>query len=214
MKTKETLAIEQALFNEYCGPWQFGVHEVTIGLGGSERVDFLTISTHDVVRCFEIKVSKSDLNSKAKLSFCGNYNYLVAPKEIGLLALESEIIPSWVGVMVFSPQEELEILRAPAYKEINAEALSVIKSSLIRSMSREINKSKSNNYNELSRDLSRTRRALKQLRREHAELKNEFNELRRRERIIGSLEGSIYDDYDVEEIEEMYASIKRYEEDI
>ena len=78
MKTNATLQLEEAIKRKYCTAEQFGVHEVTLGIGGHERADFMTISVNDVVRCFEIKVSMSDLKSKAKLTFCGNFNYLAA----------------------------------------------------------------------------------------------------------------------------------------
>lgn len=38
----------------------FGVNEVTIGLKGKERVDYMTCSTEGIFRCYEIKISKAD----------------------------------------------------------------------------------------------------------------------------------------------------------
>lgn len=158
MKTEKTLRLEKAIKNKFCDYEQFGVHEVTIGFGGRERADFVTITTDDIVSCFEIKVSKSDLNSKAKLTFCGHYNYLVAPYAVAKEALEK--LPEWVGVLY---DEDLKILRAPQPMSISAEALSVIKSSLIRSMYREINKSDPTKYNIISRELAQSKKKLKEL---------------------------------------------------
>lgn len=158
MKTEETLRLERAIKNKFCNYEQFGVQEVTIGFNGRERADFVTITTDDVVSCFEIKVSKSDLNSKAKLTFCGHYNYLVAPYAVAKEALDK--LPEWVGVLY---DEELKTLRGAQLMSISAEALSVIKSSLIRSMHREINKSDPTRYNIILRDLSRSKKKLKEL---------------------------------------------------
>jgi len=66
----------------------FGCYEVTIGCrdtwhgGGYERVDFMTYDTRGEFRLYEIKVSKSDFNSSAKKTFCGDYNYFVMPEAL------------------------------------------------------------------------------------------------------------------------------------
>lgn len=176
MKRPETLALEQALGDKYCTPWQFGIHEVTLGVGGHERADFLTMSTTDVIRCFEIKVSRSDLYSKAKLTFCGHYNYLVAPRPIAELALSSDLIPSWVGVLAGTT---LESLRDPTRRELSPEQLSIIKSSLVRSMAREINKSDPNNYDKLVRELNSLKSEVQQLRQELSEANQALRRARR-----------------------------------
>lgn len=190
MKTTETLKLEQAIKEKYCTPWQFGIHEVTLGFGGKERADFMTISTNDVVRCFEIKVSMSDLRSKAKLTFCGNYNYLVAPYDIACAALE--ILPSHIGVLY---GYGLNVLRNPAYVEITSESLSIIKSSLIRSLSREVRKGDPTYYNKVALQLSHTQKNLNDLRTKE----------RIRNRIIDSLEAPAPDE--LEDIEDIYEAV-------
>ena len=190
MKTDLTLRLEQAIKEKYCTSWQFGVHEVTLGIGGNERADFITISTHDVVRCFEIKVSMADLHSNAKLTFAGHYNYLVAPYDIAVAALE--ILPPHIGVLY---GDTLAVLRNPSYQEITPEMLSVIKSSLIRSMSREMRKGDPTYYNNIARQLSHTRKNLSDLRTKE-KIKN---------RIIDSLEAP--DPAELEDIEEIYAAV-------
>ena len=61
----------------------YGCYEVCLGAGyGDEYVDYMTMSSTNVFRAYEIKVSLSDLKSKAKLSFCGDYNYIVLPSEL------------------------------------------------------------------------------------------------------------------------------------
>ena len=63
----------------------YGAFEVVIGhntMGyGNEYVDFLTMTSDNEFRCYEIKVSKEDLHSNAQLSFYGDFNYVVIPDE-------------------------------------------------------------------------------------------------------------------------------------
>lgn len=91
MKTKLTKEIEQALVKKYCsGTFKntYGALEVPVDytLGnGKENIDFATYNpTNQDITCFEIKVTKSDFNSQASLSFYGNKNYLVVPLDLGL----------------------------------------------------------------------------------------------------------------------------------
>lgn len=76
MKTALTKEIEQSLIfatraNE---PGIYGALEVTLGEGyGTERIDYMTMDTKNIFRCYEIKISKKDFYSKAKLSFVGDY---------------------------------------------------------------------------------------------------------------------------------------------
>lgn len=64
----------------------YGCKEVTLRNpnyeANKERVDYVTFNTKGIIRCYEIKVTESDLNSKNKLSFWGDYNYLVLPKDL------------------------------------------------------------------------------------------------------------------------------------
>ncbi|GAA0191051.1 hypothetical protein [Lactobacillus kefiranofaciens] len=86
MKTKLTRKIEFALAKKVLDSrfrTEYGALEVPCGnwIGkGKENVDFATYapSTQEIT-CYEIKVSKSDFNSNASLSFYGHRNYLVAP---------------------------------------------------------------------------------------------------------------------------------------
>lgn len=61
----------------------YGCYEVCLGAGyGDEYVDFMTMNSTNVFQAYEIKISLTDLKSKAKLSFCGDYNYIVLPTEL------------------------------------------------------------------------------------------------------------------------------------
>lgn len=58
MKSKLTKEIEKALQKETSN-W-FGCLEVTIGWYGRKRVDFMSMDSKEIFRCFEIKISKAD----------------------------------------------------------------------------------------------------------------------------------------------------------
>lgn len=82
----------------------FGAFEVVMGANtigyGNEYVDFLTMDSDSVFRCYEIKVSREDLHSNARLSFYGDYNYLVVPDEgmvPGLLKDAMHLVSSVYG---------------------------------------------------------------------------------------------------------------------
>lgn len=47
---------------------------------------------------FELKLTKSDFHSDAKITFYGHYNYYVMSKE--LYEQVADEIPDWVGVYV------------------------------------------------------------------------------------------------------------------
>ena len=80
MKTELTLQIEKAILlaTKADKLGVYGAYEVSIGKGyGDQFVDYITMDTKNIFRCYEIKISLQDLKSKNKLSFCGDYNYLV-----------------------------------------------------------------------------------------------------------------------------------------
>lgn len=84
-ETELTKAIKRVLLHHTKADCSgiYGCYEVCLGAGyGDEYVDYMTMSSTNVFRAYEIKVSLSDLKSKAKLSFCGDYNYIVLPEEL------------------------------------------------------------------------------------------------------------------------------------
>lgn len=86
MKTQETLDVEYFLIKGVAKKGTYGCKEVTLRHtaydNAIERVDYATINNYGEIRCYEIKVSKSDLMSSNKLSYWGDYNYLVLTKEL------------------------------------------------------------------------------------------------------------------------------------
>lgn len=111
----------------------FGCFEVTIGWDGRERVDYITYDTKGIWRCYEIKVSKADFYSKAKLSFVGHFNYYVLTSE--LYEQVKDDIPSHIGVYVNGYQS---VKRAK--KQEPTVDVQVLKDSMIRSLAREFQK--------------------------------------------------------------------------
>src|SRR5699024_3861948 len=75
----------------------FGCFDMTIGIGGSERDDYIAYDTKGVFSCYEVKSSKDDFYSDAKWSFCGHYNYFVMTRE--LYDQVKHDIPSHAGVV-------------------------------------------------------------------------------------------------------------------
>lgn len=139
-KTVETIKAEYCIANDCKKRDWFGCHEVTIGWRGNERVDYMSVDKKNNIRCFEIKVSKSDFYSKAKNSFCGNYNYYVMPKE--LFEQVKHDIPHHVGVFMFDAHTFAEQVYGYLYSlkkatKVNIDNADDMKMYLMRSMARE-----------------------------------------------------------------------------
>lgn len=106
MKRKETLEIEKALEQLAKEKRWYGCEEITIGFynagKGNEVCDYVLMDSKGTLRCYEIKVTLSDLRSNAKKSWYGHYNYLVVTKDLYEKMKESdfESLPKHVGVIV------------------------------------------------------------------------------------------------------------------
>lgn len=136
-KAEETIEIEKALYKATNKMGVFGCLEVTIGWKGNERVDYLTMDTKGVWRCYEIKVTRNDFYSKANNTFIGNYNYYVMPSE--LYDRVKKDIPNHVGVL----DEYCNNLKKPTKQELAVDE-DILKNSMIRSLSREVDKKAEN----------------------------------------------------------------------
>lgn len=148
-KRKETLEIEEKLRYMCQKRRLFGCEEVTIGFyhngHGDEIVDFCTMDTHGIIRCYEIKVTLSDLKSKAKKSWYGHYNYLFVTSELygKIYKNLSDYIPDYVGVAIpcsSSWSDGVEIRRKPKKQNLSQEQSIMMKESMIRSMNYKMNK--------------------------------------------------------------------------
>ena len=156
-KTDLTKEIEKALRIE-TSKW-FGCPEVTIGWYGKQRVDFMTMDSKDVFRCYEIKISKSDFKSKHGHNFVGHFNYYVVPKEL-YESIKNEV-PKEVGVYIWNGKY-LSLVKRAKRKELEVD-ISILKNSMIRSLYRDSCKIiASENVEEMNRLKSRLAKAEKE----------------------------------------------------
>lgn len=170
MKTDKTIRIEQMLWKYTQKQGVFGCFEVTIGIGGRERVDYLTYSTKNIWRCYEIKTSVSDFYSKAELSFIGHYNYFVLTKEV--YEKVKQDIPNGIGVVIGK-----NIVKRPKKQKLKVSE-QVLKDSMIRSLARENQKyQKSKRISEitqLKKKVSSYKSLYKREKKERKELEKEI----------------------------------------
>lgn len=155
MKTPETVELEKAIYGATRKLGVFGCFEVTIGFGGTERVDYLTYDTKGVWRCYEIKISVSDFHSKNANTFVGNFNYYVLTQE--LFDKVADEIPEGIGVYVGGYLVVKATRRDVAIEE------RVLFKSIMRSLYREYEKSRD------SQDVARMQRMAKGLRNAQSE---------------------------------------------
>ncbi|MBD5316582.1 MAG: MmcB family DNA repair protein [Bacteroides sp.] len=108
-KSKLTVEIEKALVRKTKKKkGLYGALEATIGFSDKgrdyERCDYMTFDSSNEICCYEIKVSKEDLQSQAKKTFIGNRNYLVIDRYTydELKENHPELLPKgMVGIMVY-----------------------------------------------------------------------------------------------------------------
>ena len=116
MKTSLTIEMEEALYY-YCRENGDIVVEEVVMPEDQGIVDTLACRLLEdnqfEWRCYELKVSKADFRSKAKLSFVGNYNYFVLPE--ALYHKVKEEIPSHVGAMIYHAYLDTSEQRLPGY---------------------------------------------------------------------------------------------------
>ncbi|CAJ1190234.1 hypothetical protein FD33_GL000333 [Companilactobacillus paralimentarius DSM 13238 = JCM 10415] len=102
MKTKLTKNLESTLY-QYCKEQgSYVVEEVSMpdDKGIVDTLSYQQLRNDQIEwRCYELKVTKSDFHSKAKLSFIGNYNYFVLPQK--LFEEVADEIPSHIGVLIY-----------------------------------------------------------------------------------------------------------------
>lgn len=173
MKTKETTALEDILYETTHKQGVFCCFEVTIGWYGKERVDYMTYDTEGVFRCYELKVTKSDFHSPCHNSFVGHYNYYVLPE-----ALYEEVkgeIPDGVGVYI-QQGKFLTSARRAKRQEVDEDTLNVLRNSLIRSLSREADKKRTS---ESADKMARLKRQVNQAEREKQDLRRKYWDLLR-----------------------------------
>lgn len=143
-KTDLTRQAEKCLWYHTDKMGVFGCFEVTIGWYGNERVDYITYSTDNTIRCYEIKVTLADLKSKAKQTFIGDYNYLVITKELWEI-IQADVELGWQyhnqGIIVFS-EDGIGVTSVKKAKKQNVTigTRATVLESMVRSLNREVGK--------------------------------------------------------------------------
>lgn len=135
-KTEETKMLEKSLEERSRKKREYGCEEVTIGFKheghGDEIVDYMTMDANEVFRCYELKVTLSDLKTDNKLSWYGDYNYLVISDLLYMRHPDWDMyIPPYVGIMV---GQDLVVKRNAKKKGMIAENREMLKNSLLRSV--------------------------------------------------------------------------------
>lgn len=148
MKTIETEDLEQRLMRRYFKPGTHIVFEVSLEqarhltcIYGSQKTppeffdldypgiaDAMVSDNYGNISCFELKVTKSDFHSDAKLSFVGHMNYYVMPRE--LYGKVKDQIPDFVGVFVPFGEDSLESVKKAKRQEMKYDVRAVLVSML------------------------------------------------------------------------------------
>jgi len=168
MKSQLTIDLEKEIWRATNKKGVFGCFEVTIGWTSKNkgRVDYLTMDTKGIWRCYEVKSSKPDFYSKSKHTFVGNYNYYVMPKE--LYKQVKNDIPKYVGVYASGG-----FIKNPQKQKLKVDE-QILKNSMIRSLSRDVDKMiKSDNpliINSLNKQISKNKKDAENYKRKYNEL--------------------------------------------
>ncbi len=176
MKSSVTEQLEKKIYRNTKKQGVFGCFEVTIGWFGKERVDYLTYDTKGIWRCYEIKSTLTDFRNKnARITFVGHFNYYVMPKE--LYEQVKDEIPKHVGVYT----ESNYCAKKAKKVELGADER-VLKDSLIRSLSRDVQKIYDSNnplkVDELWRRLREAERQVEKYRRKYLDVRSDLYKIK------------------------------------
>lgn len=143
MKTELTKELERAIFKETKADklGVYGAFEVAIGKGyGDEYADYMTMTSANEFRCYEIKITRSDYKSNNKLSFYGDFNYLVMPEELYQELEEKHELHYDVGIYTYK-DGRLTLMKKPSRKTVRIDQRIMLMHCMIRSLSRLTTKS-------------------------------------------------------------------------
>lgn len=151
MKTQETLDVEYFLVKNVAKKGTYGCKEVTLRHTAYdheiERVDYVTFNNYGEIRCYEIKVSKSDLMSSNRMSYWGDFNYLVLTKKLfdKLNKLDTKNNPLtqfyWRGIGVITidlPSGKVEHVRRASKKEVSLTGRMQVLESIAKSACKQV----------------------------------------------------------------------------
>lgn len=143
-KRKETIEIEKSLKQMCHDRGLYGCEEITIGFvnsgRGNEIVDFMTMDSKGIIRCYEIKVTVQDLKSNAKKSWYGHYNYFVVSENLYSKITDwTAYLPEGVGLMIgresaYQPTWCLQCIINPKKQPLSTETNIMLKESMVRSL--------------------------------------------------------------------------------
>lgn len=158
MKTSTTKFVETCLLkncfssNNKSLAKMYGCPEVKIGFPSKkiteekQFVDFMAYDkTEELVRCYEIKTSMSDLKSNCTFSFVGHLNYLVITRDMWFAAnCNSKYFTDIVGrtdigiiLCYTNPGDDMGTLstaKIPTKVNVPNDVTNILKESLIRSL--------------------------------------------------------------------------------
>lgn len=187
-KRKETLELEEKLHYMCHKRRLYGCEEVTIGFArnghGNEIVDYCTMDSKGILKCYEIKVTIADLKSKNKKSWYGHYNYLFVTTELYEMIYSNlnDYVPDYVGVAIpclSSWSDGVEVKRAAKKQTIGEDQEVMLKESLIRSMYYKMQKYRDaadiQKVSELKRKLSKSEKDISKNNEEMSRLKHIIN---------------------------------------
>ncbi len=199
-KRNETIEIEKALANITREKGIYGCEEITIGFvnggHGNEIVDFMTMDSKGIIRCYEIKVTLQDLKSKARKSWYGNFNYLVVSGELQSKVNDwTEYLPDGVGLLMGYekkglPTWELQSIFKSKKQHISNEVSEMLKESMVRSMYYKMLKYMDSQSIEKMKELQKGKRYWEKLyREEHQDYLELYRKIKKYERLKKKNEG-------------------------
>lgn len=183
-KRQDTISLENALINQTREKGIYGCEEITIGFynngHGNEIVDFMTMDSKGIIKCYELKITLQDLKSNAKKSWYGHYNYLVVGRELyNQVSDWDKYIPKHIGIIVGN---SLESRRKAQKCEITTETEIMLKESMVRSMYHKMQKYKD------AQSLERQKQLQSRIRRLEHERDEAYSRALKAERIINEYE--------------------------
>lgn len=186
MKRTETLMLENLLEEETTRKRIYGCEEITIGFYnggmGNEIVDFMTMDSKGIIKCYELKVTFQDLKSSAKKSFYGHFNYLVTTQELyDKVKSWDDYIPNYVGIIVGS-STGLYSKKKAKRQDVSIETETMLKESMVRSMFWKMKKYKD------AKNLDIQRKLKSEIRRKDKEIEATRERALKAERIISNYE--------------------------
>jgi hypothetical protein len=144
VKTTLTLDVEKALW-EHIKETSYAALEVPWGMFNGtgkdyEIVDCVSYENNGTIRCYEIKTSYSDLKHGQKMTFVGDYNYLVTTQEV-YDKIDYLGDGLWgVGIFVVNEHGYLKSVKRARKRNMSLGDKTTMLESMVRALSREANK--------------------------------------------------------------------------